>query len=76
MPSTYYEIQARTQRGWTNTATDILPGLPQSANRWPDIAQPTAAIEDIITTTGRPRSDFRIIPIRTLAPLTPWPTDF
>lgn len=73
---TYYEIQVRTQHGWSNAPADILPGLPPTANRWQDQAHPIAAIEDIILTTGRPRSDYRIIPIKSLAPMTPWPTDF
>lgn len=72
---TYYEIQVRTPQGWSNTAFDILPGFPQSANRWQDQAQPIAAIEDIITTTRRPRSDYRIIPVCSLSPVTPWPLD-
>jgi hypothetical protein len=75
MPSTYYEIQARTSRGWTNTAADILPGLPQSANRWETEEQALSAIWGIVFAAGRSRTDFRVIPIRVIAPLTPWPTD-
>lgn len=66
MASTYYEIQVRTHKGWSNCSTLILPGLPQSANRWPDQATGYAAIEDIISTNRRPRTDYRLVPVTVL----------
>lgn len=67
--ASYYEIQVRcpsSSLGWSNDSAKLLPGLPQSANRWHDQASGLAAIADICATTKRPQSDYRLIEVKVL----------